>query len=195
MGEEEGMDFYDIKDVIVNYECAAGCQDPPVCVNGGFVYHECVCYCPQGYTGKTCETVITDSDCGGMVEVPPDNDVFVISPGYPASYPPGKTCRWGVKAPKGWNIRMTVEELRLPGNSLNRCYNWLEIQYNLPGQRGIKRCGEMNGDQWTGSKDSPDFMTLTFNSGIYYQTSPLQGFRLRFNAIERKDDKRSQDHI
>lgn len=195
MGEEEGMGFYDIKDVIVNYECAAGCQDPPVCVNGGFVNHECVCYCPQGYTGKTCETVITDSDCGGLVEVPPGNDVFVISPGYPASYPPGKTCRWGVKAPKGWNIRMTVEELRLPGNSLNRCYNWLEIQYNLPGQRGIKRCGEMNGDQWTGSKDSPDFMTLTFNSGINYKTSPLQGFRLRFNAIERKDDKRSQDHI
>lgn len=37
------------------------------------------------------------TDCGGMVEVPPGNDVFVISPGYPASYPPGKTCRWGVK--------------------------------------------------------------------------------------------------
>lgn len=37
------------------------------------------------------------TDCGGMVHVSPGKDVFVISPGYPAPYPLGKICRWGVK--------------------------------------------------------------------------------------------------
>lgn len=36
------------------------------------------------------------TDCGGMVDVPPGDDVFVISPGYPAPYSLGKICRWGV---------------------------------------------------------------------------------------------------
>uniref|UniRef100_K1Q971 Plasminogen n=1 Tax=Magallana gigas TaxID=29159 RepID=K1Q971_MAGGI len=163
----------------------AHCKDPPECINGGFINHDCVCYCPRGYTGKTCETVITDNDCGGMVDVPPGKDVFVISPGYPASYPLGKICRWGVKAPDGWFIRMTVEDLHLPANFFNRCYSWLEIQYNLPGQTGIIRCGDMNGNQWTGSKDSPNFMTLTFNSMYVGYNLRKRGFRLRFNAIER----------
>jgi hypothetical protein len=42
------------------------------------------------------------------------------------------------QAPDGWYLRMTVEELHLTDNNLNRCYHWLEIQYNLPGQTGIK---------------------------------------------------------
>ncbi|XP_052706403.1 uncharacterized protein LOC128181882 isoform X2 [Crassostrea angulata] len=184
-GGGQGLDFYDIKDIIVDYQCAAHCKDPPECINGGFINHDCVCYCPMGYTGKTCETVITDNDCGGMVDVPPGKDVFVISPGYPASYPFGKICRWGVKAPDGWFIRMTVEDLHLPANFFNRCYSWLEIQYNLPGQTGIIRCGDMNGNQWTGSKDSPNFMTLTFNSMYVGYNLRKRGFRLRFNAIER----------
>lgn len=42
------------------------------------------------------------------------------------------------QAPEGWYIRMTVEEFHLADNNLDRCYHWLEIQYNLPGQTGIK---------------------------------------------------------
>uniref|UniRef100_K1QVG7 Uncharacterized protein n=1 Tax=Magallana gigas TaxID=29159 RepID=K1QVG7_MAGGI len=76
------------------------CKDPPKCTNGGFVNHKCECYCPRGYKGKTCETVISDGDCGGMLDVPPGKDVFVVSPGYPAPYPLGKICRWGVKRDK-----------------------------------------------------------------------------------------------
>ncbi|XP_052706401.1 uncharacterized protein LOC128181881 [Crassostrea angulata] len=184
-GAGEGLDFYDVKDITVNYKCAAHCTDPPGCVNGGFVNHDCVCYCPRGYTGETCETVITDDGCGGMIEVPLGKDVFVTSPGYPVSYPLGKVCRWGVKVPEGWYVRMTVEELHLADNNLDRCYHWLEIQYNLPGQTGIKRCGDMIGDQWTGSKDSPNFMTLTFNSQFVQDRVPEKGFRLRFNAVGR----------
>lgn len=43
----------------------------------------------------------------------------------------------------------------------------------------------MSGDQWTGSKDSPNFMTLTFNSKFVQDRPAKKGFRLRFNAIEK----------
>lgn len=43
----------------------------------------------------------------------------------------------------------------------------------------------MIGDQWTGSKDSPNFMTLTFNSQFVQDRDPEKGFRLRFNAVGR----------
>lgn len=42
----------------------------------------------------------------------------------------------------------------------------------------------MNGDQWTGSKDSPNFMTLTFDSKFVQNKPARKGFQLRFNAIE-----------
>lgn len=47
---------------------------------------------------------------------------------------------WSIitQVPEGWYVRMTVEELYLADNNLDRCYHWLEIQYNLPGQTGIK---------------------------------------------------------
>lgn len=43
----------------------------------------------------------------------------------------------------------------------------------------------MIGDQWTGSKDSPNFMTLTFNSQFVQDRVPEKGFRLQFNAVGR----------
>lgn len=43
----------------------------------------------------------------------------------------------------------------------------------------------MSGDQWTVSKDSPNFMTLTFNSKFVQDRPAKKGFRLRFNAIEK----------
>ncbi|XP_048747647.2 uncharacterized protein LOC125659895 [Ostrea edulis] len=184
-GAGVGLDFYDVKDITVNYQCTKDCVNPPKCENGGFVNHKCVCYCPKGYDGARCENVISDDDCGGMVEVPLGKDVYVTSPGYPVSYPLGKICRWGVKAPDGWYLRMTVEELHLTDNNLNRCYHWLEIQYNLAGQTGIKRCGDLIGDEWTGSKDSPNFMTLTFDSKFVQDRPVEKGFKLRFNAVGR----------
>lgn len=42
----------------------------------------------------------------------------------------------------------------------------------------------MNGHQWTGSKHSPNFITLTFNSRYVLNKPARKGFRLRFNAIK-----------
>uniref|UniRef100_K1PZJ3 Hepatocyte growth factor-like protein n=1 Tax=Magallana gigas TaxID=29159 RepID=K1PZJ3_MAGGI len=99
-----------------------------------------------------------------------------------------KQYNFNPQAPEGWRLQITVEELRLPANmAYRRCYHWLEIQYNLPGQTGIKRCGDMNGDQWTGSKISPNVMTITFDSKFVQNRPARKGFRLRFNTIPLND--------
>ena len=33
----------------------------PKCENSGIRNHKCECYCPAGFTGSLCETVVTDS--------------------------------------------------------------------------------------------------------------------------------------
>lgn len=60
---------------------------------------------------------------------------------------------------------------------------WEKI--NAPDFNSRRRCGDMIGDEWTGSKDSPNFMTLTFNSKFVQDRVPEKGFRLRFNAVGR----------
>lgn len=44
-----------------------------------------------------------------------------------------------LQAPVGYIIKMTIDELHMAYNpDTLRCYHWLEIQYNQPGQPGIK---------------------------------------------------------
>ena len=45
---------------------------------------------------------------------------------------------FSIQSPPGWFARVTIEDLQLTPNALNRCYHWLEIQYNLPGQPGVR---------------------------------------------------------
>ena len=33
----------------------------PKCKNSGVRNHKCECYCPTGFTGSSCETIVTDS--------------------------------------------------------------------------------------------------------------------------------------
>lgn len=42
----------------------------------------------------------------------------------------------------------------------------------------------MTGDQLTGSKDNPTFMTVIFDSKFVQNRPAGKGFLLRFNAIE-----------
>lgn len=38
----------------------AHCTSPPKCQNEGYVSVECKCTCPVGFTGTTCDTILTD---------------------------------------------------------------------------------------------------------------------------------------
>jgi hypothetical protein len=44
-----------------------------------------------------------------------------------------------LQGPMGYIIKMTIDGLHMAYNpDTLRCYHWLEIQYNLPGQPGIR---------------------------------------------------------
>ncbi|XP_062585892.1 uncharacterized protein LOC134247569 [Saccostrea cucullata] len=181
------LSFYDLKDLLDHYDCTAHCTSRPVCQHGGYVNVTCSCTCPEGFTGDLCQTVVTDSDCGGIISLKEasilgeNKDVFITSPNYPGQAGQGKVCRWVVKAPEGYIIKMTVDDLHMAYNpDTLRCYHWLEIQYNLPGQPGIRRCGDIVGDTFLTSADSPTLMIVTMDTRFAGSRVTHKGFRLHF---------------
>nr|XP_022312335.1 uncharacterized protein LOC111117490 [Crassostrea virginica] len=180
--------FYDIKDVLDQYKCTEKCSSGLTCTNEGYMNVECKCECPLGFTGSTCETVVTDSDCGGYVHLQDsdpiferDRDVTVTSPNYPGQISVGKICRWAITAPAGFIIKMTVDDLHMAYNpDTLRCYHWLEIQYNLPGQPGIRRCGDIVGETFLSSVDSPTLMIVTMDTKFAGGRATHKGFKLHF---------------
>ncbi|XP_034322078.2 uncharacterized protein [Magallana gigas] len=184
----EVLSFYDIKDVLDQYDCTAHCTSPPKCQNEGYVNVECKCACPEGFTGTFCETIITNPDCGGFIHLKEndpslerDRDISVISPNYPWPVGQGKICRWAITAPAGYIIKMTIDDLHMAYNpDTLRCYHWLEIQYNLPGQPGVRRCGDIVGETFLTSVDSPNFMIVTMDTKFAGHKASHKGFKLHF---------------
>ncbi|XP_071139524.1 protein SpAN-like isoform X1 [Mytilus edulis] len=146
-----GLDFYDVADITDAYQCAAHCKGSsrPKCENGGFVDHNCKCFCPPSLKGDLCQTVETSSACGGIVYVSESEVTEIKTPNWPSPYPAGTKCTWLIKAPADMLVKLTADDLDLPYNSLNRCYHWMEVRYNLIGQLGVKICGEIKGKTWT----------------------------------------------
>ncbi|KAK3088625.1 hypothetical protein FSP39_021462, partial [Pinctada imbricata] len=181
------LTYYDVADVLVNYNCSAACDKStsPTC-KFGILNHRCECHCMRGFTGTNCETIITDSDCGGYVDLKfGGEEKYISTPNYPNKYPTGKVCRWVVSNPTGWIPRLVIEDLHLTYNALGRCYHWLEIQYNLPGQTGIRKCGEITDEIWMASRDSEGTIVLTFDSNFVTNRPAQRGFRLRADAVGR----------
>ncbi|VDI58582.1 Hypothetical predicted protein [Mytilus galloprovincialis] len=131
--------------------CNAHCKGSsrPKCENGGFVDHNCECFCPPSLKGDLCQTVETSSACGGIVYVSESKVTEIKTPNWPSPYPAGTKCTWLIKAPADMLVKLTADDLDLPYNSLNRCYHWMEVRYNLIGQLGVKICGEIKGKTWT----------------------------------------------
>ncbi|VDI72691.1 chitin synthase [Mytilus galloprovincialis] len=179
------LSFYDIADITDTYKCAEECVNPPECINGGFVYSECECYCPYGLTGQFCEQVTSD-DCGGIIDLTPGNDYTITSPNFPNNYDVGKECVWLLRAPEDYRVRVDVDFLHLPYNDdLKRCYHWLQVRYNLVGQTGIRKCGDSTGDTWvTTPWGEKNLMLLIFDSVVGQGHSPEKGFSLRARTVK-----------
>ncbi|XP_076102523.1 uncharacterized protein LOC143071810 isoform X1 [Mytilus galloprovincialis] len=179
------LSFYDIADITDTYKCAEECVNPPECINGGFVYSECECYCPYGLTGPFCEQVTSD-DCGGIIDLTPGNDYTITSPNFPNNYDAGKECVWLLRAPEDYRVRVDVDFLHLPYNDdLKRCYHWLQVRYNLVGQTGIRKCGDSTGDTWvTTPWGEKNLMLLIFDSKVGQGHSPEKGFSLRARTVK-----------
>ncbi|XP_071139530.1 protein SpAN-like isoform X2 [Mytilus edulis] len=185
---DAGLDFYDVADITDAYQCAAHCKGSsrPKCENGGFVDHNCECFCPSGLKGDNCQTVETSSACGGIVYVSKSKVTEIKTPNWPSSYPVGTKCTWLIKAPAEMYVKLTEDELSLPYNTLDRCYHWMEVRYNLIGQLGVKICGEAKNRIWTTtSSGESNLMMVRFDAKFAEDRDPWQGFKISATAFNK----------
>ncbi|XP_061183018.1 MAM and LDL-receptor class A domain-containing protein 1-like [Saccostrea echinata] len=186
-----GLMFYDIQDITDAYDCTKPCRGPnndvPLkqCQNGGFVLHTCDCHCPEGLTGTLCETTVTDPACGGIVNLAEGETQTITTPNFNngGPYPTGKNCVWLVKGPDGKNVQMTITEMDLTTQN-GACSHWLEIQYNLLGQTGPRRCGTVSNEVYVSSDNGdPTTMLLKFDSTFASTVSAGKGFSLAVTTV------------
>ncbi|VDI82640.1 apolipoprotein(a) [Mytilus galloprovincialis] len=176
-----GLSFYDIADITDAYKCAEKCVNPPECKNGGFLNSDCKCNCPYGLTGDNCDSVINSGVCGGIIDIVPGEKEVIRSPNFPNNYGVGMECVWLLKAPSSFHVRLEADVFHLPYDAEDdRCYHWLEVRYNLPGQTGIRVCGDSSGDSWvTSAWGEKNLMLLIFDSDFGKLHSPEKGFSLQ----------------
>ncbi|XP_052711506.1 MAM and LDL-receptor class A domain-containing protein 1-like isoform X2 [Crassostrea angulata] len=182
-----GLMFYDIKDITDGYDCTTSCLGAdgttPLkqCQNGGFVLHTCNCHCPEGLTGDLCESVATDPECGtGIIDLADGESRTITSPNFSngGPYPTGKECVWLVKVNNGRLVEMTIEEMDLT-TANSACDHWLEIRYNLIGQTGPRRCGQVSSETYyTTMSGNPSMMLLKFDSAFASSATAGKGFNL-----------------
>lgn len=187
-----GLMFYDIKDIVDGYNCTAPCRgadgNTPLkqCQNGGFVLHTCNCHCPDGLTGDLCQSVATDPECGpGIIDLADGESRTITSPNFNngGPYPTGKKCVWLVKVNAGKFVEMTIEDMDLTAKN-SACDHWLEIQYNLIGQTGPRRCGQVSKETYvTSDHGNPNLMLLTFDSAFASTAPAGKGFNLTLSPV------------
>ncbi|XP_063438022.1 uncharacterized protein LOC134719029 isoform X1 [Mytilus trossulus] len=186
---DAGLDFYDVADITDAYQCAAHCKGSsrPKCENGGFVDHNCECFCPSGLKGDNCQAVETSQVCGGIVYVSESKITEIRTPNWPSPYPVGTKCTWLIKAPADMYIKLTEDQLSLPYNTLDRCYHWMEVRYNLIGQLGVKICGETKNRIWTTTPSGEsNLMMVRFDAKFADDRDPWQGFKISATAFNEK---------
>ncbi|KAK3095928.1 hypothetical protein FSP39_020974 [Pinctada imbricata] len=177
--QDTQLSYYDIQDVIDGYACTDSCTSKPTCQNGGFVNHKCVCYCADGLTGSTCEQTTTSQVCGqGIIDLADGQTQTITSPSYPNSYGTNANCVWLLRAPQGRHVKMTIDNLELPDNG-NACDHWLEVQYNLIGQTGIRHCGTAQNIVYlTSDVGDVNMMMLKFDNSFASDVAAGKGFTL-----------------
>ncbi|XP_022328869.2 uncharacterized protein LOC111127870 [Crassostrea virginica] len=95
-------------------------------------------------TFYTCYYYPTSYDCGETIHLSQNGQtsVDISSPGYPNSYPAGRTCFWNVIAPSGYKLKLDFDDFNIVSNSDGSCEDRLEIKHTLPGQFGLSYCGD-----------------------------------------------------
>ncbi|XP_069106937.1 MAM and LDL-receptor class A domain-containing protein 1-like [Argopecten irradians] len=177
-----GLTFYDVKDITAAYQCTSGCAVKN-CQNGGFQDHTCNCLCPPGLTGTLCDQVDSDPGCGGIIDVSA-GPATITSPNYPGNYPVDKQCTWLVKTSNPNFVRVDIDDLHLTDNGGGRCYHWLEVQYNLIGQTGPRRCGDVTGENYvTSIAGQRNLMLLRFDSKFSNSRPSNTGFSLTVSSV------------
>ncbi|XP_076465481.1 uncharacterized protein LOC143297173 [Babylonia areolata] len=90
-----------------------------------------------------CHYVPVHFNCGGEITLTKINPSAVItSPNFPLAYGTSMECNWLIKAGEpGGQVLVNVDELKISSKG-GKCLDSLEIRYNLPGQPGLRFCGD-----------------------------------------------------
>ncbi|KAK3088233.1 hypothetical protein FSP39_016454 [Pinctada imbricata] len=122
--------------------------------------------------------VILNLDCGGIIDLVSGERRTITTPNYPSNYDVNAVCNWLIRAPTGMKVQMDMDDMQLSDNG-QACYHWLEVRYNLMGQRGPEQ-----GEVYTTTNDElPSHMMLKFNSIFASDRQPQKGFSLTVKAV------------
>lgn len=127
IGRKTMLSFYDSLKLNKLYKCAERCNATELkCENGGYLNRFCECVCPKSVVGSRCHKTASEGVCGKIINLE-NQKMTLASPNHPSNYPPNIDCTWIVKAPKGHQILMTLEEYDIA------CNDTLEIRNHYIG--------------------------------------------------------------
>jgi len=182
IGQRDQLSFNDIRAMNKAY-CSKRCASPLACQRGGYTdTRRCdKCRCPDGFTGKLCEKVMSGygSECGGTIEVDSDWKTFT-SPNYPRRFDEGQECSWLVKAPSSQRVELEfVGQFDLYWKKEHSlCMDYVEVKNSTDfANTGMRYCGDQtpSGTIVSATED----MLILFRS--FYRSTT--GFRVRVRAV------------
>lgn len=141
LGQRTALTFYDFEALNEAYECNKTCPQRH-CQNGGYQNHKCVCECPYGLGGISCEnldTQVVHADCSKIIYLTEsEQQTLEIRPFH--TRPNWKyNCAYIYVSPPGTTLELQLDKFQLP------CSRDLkfQIRYNLPAQPGPTFCGDL----------------------------------------------------
>ncbi|VDK48582.1 unnamed protein product [Cylicostephanus goldi] len=112
IGQRIGPSFLDFQAINAAYGCNEHCA-PLDCLHNGYPHpNNCsVCTCPDGFSGRFCESVHPSvGDCGGLIMVS-NMPQFITSPNYPLGFKSGVECYWLLRAPSQGRVFLEFVDL------------------------------------------------------------------------------------
>ncbi|XP_006821491.1 protein SpAN-like [Saccoglossus kowalevskii] len=139
MGKQRQLTFLDRKIMNELYRCSDNCTNRLECLYGGYMDRHCQCVCPNGFSGVTCNDVVSRSDCGEKLT---SSSGTITSPNYPDDYDDNVQCSWFIQAPDDYRVSITFDDFLLEFSEPCE-FDRLEIRYDEPYYDGYPRsaCG------------------------------------------------------
>ena len=165
IGQRQQPSFRDVALMNLLYRCEELCSSRPACHNGGYVTADCVCHCPPGTSGSSCQIVsgqyYPEPSCGGLVT----SEGTVTSPGWPGVYPTSADCSWWIQPPAGRRARLTFTGFYILQEVNGSCkYEHLSVRLDGVVDGGEQYCHkQLAGKQLTATGPDGDIV-LQFRS-------------------------------
>ncbi|KAL3865902.1 hypothetical protein ACJMK2_043250, partial [Sinanodonta woodiana] len=84
----------------------------------------------------------SEDQCGDVINLSDAQKWKTFTtPNYPQNYHGTKTCTWFIKGPANSKIVLNFHDFGVYKSGSNDCAGHVEIRYSLPGQPGVKYCG------------------------------------------------------